>query len=153
MDEKRKVSGVSRAARGLFFLCVACLLLPWFTYGPEMSPCRGVAFLVELFAPMAVAALFLFRERGHRAWAMLCEVGALASLAIVISAIGRWQVIGNIKNGLDWAGGVDTATAWYWLSLGLYLALAVVIQPLVLQTMRAEGHDIRQKGSGTDGTQ
>lgn len=140
MDAERKVSGVSRAARGLFVLCVACLLLPWFTYGPEMSPCRGVAFLVELFAPMAVAALFLFRERGHRAWAMLCEVGALASLAIVISAIGRWQEIWNIKGGLDWAGGVYTATAWYWLSLGLYLALTVVIQPLVLQTMRADGH-------------
>lgn len=140
MDIERTVGGVSRAARGLFVLCVACLLLPWFTYGPEMSACRGVAFLVELFAPMTVAALFLFRGRGRRAWAMLCEVGALASLAIVISALGSWQEIWNIKGGLDWAGGVYTATAWYWLSLGLYLALALVIQPLVLQTMRADGH-------------
>ncbi len=140
MDVGRTAGGVSRAARGLFVLCGACLLLPWFTYGPEMSPCRGVAFLVELFTPMAAAALFLFRERGHRTWAMLGEIGVLASLTIVISTIGRWQEIGNIKGGLDWAGGVYTATAWYWLSLGCYLALVIVIQPLVLQTMRADGH-------------
>ena len=140
MDVERTAGGVSRVARGLFFLCVACLLLPWFTYGPEMSPCRGAAFLVELFTPMTVAALFLFRGRGSRAWAMLGEVGVLAALAIAILALGRWQEIGNIKGGLDWASGVYTATAGYWLSLGCYLALVIVIQPLVLQTMRADGH-------------
>ena len=140
MDVGRTAGGVSRVARGLFFLCVACLLLPWFTYGPEMSACRGTVFLVELFTPMAVTALFLFRGRGSRAWAMLGEVGVLAALAIAISTIGRWQEVWNIKGGLDWAGGVYTATVWYWLSLACYLALVIVIQPLVLQTMRVDGH-------------
>lgn len=114
---------------GLYVLCVFSLLLPWFTYNPDvMGYCRGYAFLKWFLVPMVVIGIYLLSMKKSKAHFLLCECSLVTNLAVLVVALGRWQETCNIQSGFHWEDGFRTALPTYWISAALFLILFVVFQ-------------------------
>lgn len=111
-----------------YLLFLISVLLPWFTYNPEVMGYRyGVIFLPWMIVPLIVMGISVFLKR-KTILVVLGELGIFLMAGMYIEALGHWQEYCNIKTGYHWGEGVYTATAGYWLSLGLFLVFTVIYQ-------------------------
>jgi len=111
-----------------FVLLLLSIFLPWFTYNPKvMGYCWGFQFVHLWLVPVIIIGIYVF-WKSTAAMFVLCELSLIAILGSYIVAFGRWQEMCNIITGFQWKDGLHTATVGYWLSLGIFLLLVVLLQ-------------------------
>ena len=111
-----------------YILCLLSMLFPWFTYNPKvMGYCWGFQFYFIWAVPMVVIGIYVFFKQNLLTF-MLSELSLVAVLGSYIIAFSRWQEICNIIAGFQWEDGFHTATIGYWISLGLFWLLVVLLQ-------------------------
>lgn len=111
-----------------FLLFLFSAFLPWFTYNPKvMGYCWGFQFFYFWLIPVIIIGIYVF-WKSTAAMFVLSELSLIAVLGTYIFAFGRWQEFCNIISGFQWKDGLHTATVGYWLSLGLFLLLVVLLQ-------------------------
>ncbi len=121
-----------------YILFVLSLLLPWFSYNPQvMGYCHGYGFLPWLALPMLVLAAGILCRAGKGPRIALCELGLLGMLAVLVWALGGWQQVSNIRSGFWLQEGLATARVGYWVSCALYLLLAVMTQVFLIKGQKA----------------
>lgn len=122
MKEKRLI-------KILFLLSVGSLALPWFTYNADvMGYCWGFYFLDLFFAPLIIIAVYLFAAVRNKPFLIITELCVIADLAIVITALARWQEVCNIIYGFHWKDGLYTALPSYWIAVALFLLFFIAFQ-------------------------
>ena len=115
--------------KGLYFLTILALFLPWFTFDASiMGYCWGYRFLPFFLIPTCISGLFLFKFRSSIVWGILCQISILLNLGNLIFALGYWERFCNIREGFHLADGLLTAQPGYWLALGLHAAFFVLFQ-------------------------
>lgn len=111
-----------------FILFLLSVFLPWFTYNPKvMGYCWGFQFSYLWLVPVIIIGIYIFWKSTATMFA-LCELSLITILGAYVFAFGRWQELCNIITGFQWKDGLHTATVGYWVSLGLFILLAVLLQ-------------------------
>lgn len=111
-----------------FMLFLLSVFLPWFTYNPKvMGYCWGFQFFFIWLVPVIIIGIYVF-WKSTAAMFVLSELSLIAILGTYIFAFGRWQELCNIISGFQWKDGLHTATVGYWISLCLFLMLAILLQ-------------------------
>ena len=84
-----------RIAKGSFLLAALSLLLPWFSFAPDiMGYCHGTMFALHLALPMIALACCLF-SGATGAWVRpLAIFSAGAALALMLLIPGWWMTEG-----------------------------------------------------------
>ena len=118
-----------RIAKGIFLLAALSLLLPWFSFAPDiMGYCRGTVFAPRLALPMIALACCLFSGAAAGWVRPLAVFSAGAALALLLLIPGWWMSAWNMVGGFHWRSGIHGARPCYWLALALYTAqLAAVL--------------------------
>ena len=120
---------VKRFLRVIFFLCVASLCLPWFTYNARVMGYRwGLMFAKWYALPFALVGIHLFGKKKGELTAVLGEIAVLANLVISAVVFGRWHEFCNIAAGFRWLDGFRTAQPGFWIAAILMVMLFAAFQ-------------------------
>ena len=111
-----------------YLLFLLSTFLPWFTYNPKvMGYCWGFQFFYLWLVPVIIIGIYVF-------WKPTIVMFCLSELSLPVIlgsyafAFGRWQEVCNIISGFQWKDGLHTATVGYWVSLNLFVLLAILLQ-------------------------
>lgn len=111
-----------------YLMCLLSMFLPWFTYNPKvMGYCWGFQFFYLWLVPVIIIGSYVF-WRSTVSMFVLSELSLVAVLGAYVFAFGRWQELCNIISGFQWKDGLHTATVGYWVSLSLFVLLAILLQ-------------------------
>ena len=119
----------SKRLKALFCLTLFALCLQWFTYNAKVMGYRyGFAFIKWFLIPPVLLALCLFWPKRNRILIVLGEVAHIANFTAMITVLGLWQQVCNIKFGFHWREGIRTAQPGYWVAFGFFVIFFVCFQ-------------------------
>ena len=119
----------TKRLKALFVLTWLTLCLPWFTYNASVMGYRyGFAFIKWFLLPLGVIALCLFWPKRDAVMIALGEAAHIANFIAIITALGLWQQVCNIKSGFHWLEGIHTAQPGYWVAFGFFVIFFACFQ-------------------------
>lgn len=130
---------IRKAAKMLYILSAASLVLPWFTYNADiMGYCFGSEFYVFFIIPMLMVWYMLYGN--GPGWLGL--LGVLMNLTVLVYALGGWMRLHNITSVYMLKEGIHTAVSGFWVSCILFISLlAAVAADVLTENHNTEGED------------
>lgn len=131
---------IRKACKMLFVLSAASLVLPWFSYSPNiMGYCWGSEFYVLFLIPMVLVWYCLFGRGSALSLSAAGILGGLGNIGVLVYALGFWQQRHNIVGGFHPETGIHAALAGFWISASLFGLLLVLVTALAFRGTAEKG--------------
>ena len=134
---------MKKARKVLFVLSAASLVLPWFSYSPNiMRYCWASEFCVLFVIPMFLVWYCFFGRGPALCLSALGILGSLGNIGVLIYALGFWQQRHNIVGGFHPETGIHTAVAGFWISASLFGILLILVVIQAIRRITEKGGEI-----------